>query len=487
MAETNGTNGSSSYNVPLWINGKEVTTPTTFDVISPSNSKLLWHCSSASTDDATAAVEAAQKAYNSWRKTKPVKVREIFLKAAEIIDRRAEELGSYMEEETGAPDIFAKGFNVPSTSEMVRDLAGRVSGIMGSIINCAEDGTSALVFKEPYGVVLGIAPWNAPYILGMRAVAFALATGNTCVLKGSELSPRCFWAIGSIFAEAGLPPGCLNVIYHRPQDAVAVTNTLIEHSAVKKVNFTGSTAVGSIIAGAAGKALKPVLMELGGKASAIVLDDANLEKAAFQCALGAYLHAGQICMSTERIVVHEKVLPQFTEHLKAAVDKIYPSSGSAPNLVAKAGVEKNKKLVDDAVSKGAKPVMGSNDVADTEDSKYRMRPIIVGGVKKGMDLYYTESFGPTVSLISVASEEEAIDLANDTEYGLSGSVFTESLARGIRVAKAIDSGAVHINSMSVHDEASLPHGGVKKSGWGRFNASWGMEEFLKIKTVTYQE
>ncbi|KAK5256866.1 hypothetical protein LTR16_002218, partial [Cryomyces antarcticus] len=229
----------------------------------------------------------------------------------------------------------------------------------------------------------------------MRAVAFALATGNTCVLKGSELSPRCFWAIGSIFAEAGLPPGCLNVIYHRPQDAVAVTNTLIEHSAVKKVNFTGSTAVGSIIAGAAGKALKPVLMELGGKASAIVLDDANLEKAAFQCALGAYLHAGQICMSTERIVVHEKVLPQFTEHLKAAVDKIYPSSGSAPNLVAKAGVEKNKKLVDDAVSKGAKLVMGSNDVADTEDSKYRMRPIIVGGVKKGMDLYYTESFGPT--------------------------------------------------------------------------------------------
>ena len=152
---------------------------------------------------------------------------------------------------------------------------------------------------------------NAPYILGLRSVIYALAGGNTCILKGSELSPRCFWAIGTALNEAGLPAGALNVLYHQPKDAAQITTALIEHPAIKKVNFTGSTAVGRIIAQTAGKNLKPVLMELGGKASAIVLDDADLKKAATQCALGAFLHSGQICMATERILVHKDIKAQF--------------------------------------------------------------------------------------------------------------------------------------------------------------------------------
>ena len=191
-------------------------------------------------------------------------------------------------------------------------------------------------------------------------------------------------------------------------------------------------------------------------------------------------------MSTERILVHKSIVAVFAQALRGAVGQIFDSDPStpAPPVAHSAGVEKNKKLISEAVAKGAKLIYGDFDPAET--SKYRMRPIIVGGVTKEMDLYYTESFGPSVSLIAVESDEEAIEIANDTEYGLSGAVFTENLARGLNIASKIDSGAIHINGMSVHDEARLPHGGAKKSGWGRFNGQWGLDEFLKTKTITFK-
>lgn len=215
-------------------------------------------------------------------------------------------------------------------------------------------------------------------------------------------------------------------------------------------------------------------MELGGKASAIVCDDANLQNAAFQCALGALAHAGQICMSTERILVHKSIVHQFAEELKKAIEMIYPADGESPTLVAKPAILKTHKLLEDAVSKGAKVVYG--DIAARDTNAYKMRPVVISEVKKGMDIYYTESFGPTVSLITVESDDEAIALANDTEYGLAGAVFTADLGRGLRLARRIEAGAVHINQMTVHDEACLPHGGIKKSGWGRFNSQNGLDE-----------
>lgn len=248
-----------------------------------------------------------------------------------------------------------------------------------------------------------------------------------------------------MLTEAGLPAGALNVLYHRPQDAAQITTALIEHPAVKKVNFTGSTAVGRIIAATAGKNLKPVLMELGGKASAIILDDADLSKAATQCALGSFLHSGQICMATERILVHKDVKEKFIEAFKGAVEGIFGGDKPAPILVQSANVDKNKRLVGDAVKAGAKVVYGDHEKEEPhpetkEASKTRMRPVIVDGVKKDMDLYHTESFGPSVSVIEISSEEEAIEIANDTEYGLTSAVFTENLGRGLRIAKQIESG-----------------------------------------------
>ena len=321
------------------------------------------------------------------------------------------------------------------------------------------------------------------YQFGVADPADNLVVGNTVVLKGPERAPGCYWRLADIFKKAGLPAGCLNTIIHRPQDGAEITSTLIAAPAVRKINFTGSTAVGSVIAGLAGKHLKLVLLELGGKAPAIVCEDADLQLAALQCTLGAFLYSGQICMSTERILVNAKVADKFREVLSATIEQVFPDKNGLV-LIDKTPVAKNGKLLQDAVGKGAKALYGN--VSDKRDLATAMRPVVLEGVKTDMDLYYTESFGPTVSLFVVENDEEAIKTANDTDYGLASAVFTENLQRGFRVAKQIETGAVHINSMSVHDEASLPHGGAKKSGFGRFNGEEGLKEWVRLKTIMWK-
>lgn len=303
------------------------------------------------------------------------------------------------------------------------------------------------------------------------------------MLKAPEFSPRCTWAIASVLSEAGLPPGVLNVIAHQTSDAATVTKSIIDNPLIKKVNFTGSTMVGRIVASMCGQSLKPLLLELGGKAPAIIWHDADLKAAAHACALGSFLHGGQICMSTERVIVHKSISSAFAEEFKAATGAIFPSEQDAHVLINAANVNKNKLLITDAMSKGATIITGDANAAESSDT--RLRPIIISGVKPSMDLYYTESFGPTVSLIEVETEEEALRIANDTEYGLSSAVFTNDLRTGLRFAKGIETGAVHINGMSVHDETALPHGGAKASGYGRFGST-GMQEWLRSKTVTFK-
>ncbi|KAF7719881.1 Aldehyde dehydrogenase family protein [Penicillium ucsense] len=469
---------------PLIINNESIVTDVKFEVHAPATGELSGYCAGASVDDAKRAVECAQAAFPAWSKTKAFERRDILLKAGEIMMARKEELIAYQMEETGAGRLFVE-HTFHMGVNFVKDFAGRISSIEGKVPSVNVDGESAIVYKEPYGVILSIAPWNAPLILGMRAIAQPLAAGNTVVLKGSELSPKCFWAFGDIFREAGLPAGCLNVLYHQPSDAAAVTTALIAHPFVRKVNFTGSTNVGSIIASTAGKYIKPVLLELGGKASAVVLDDADLDKAAMNCALGSFMHSGQICMSTERIIVQRGVVDQFRQKIAEHAEKLFGKDVPALCLVNAAAVTKNKKLVSDAVSRGANVLFG--DANGNESNDAHMRPLIIDGVTKEMDLYKTESFGPTVSLFVVDSEEKAIALANDTEYGLTAAVYTQNLFRGLRVAKQIESGAVHINALTVHDESTLPHGGWKSSGFGRFGGVSGLDEFLQTKVVTWYE
>ena len=328
------------------------------------------------------------------------------------------------------------------------------------------------------------APRNAPYILATRSVIFPIAAGNTAILKGSELCQRTMWALCSVFIEAGLPAGVLNLLFHAPANAPAITQQLIAHPAVKKINFTGSTMVGRIIGRLAGEHLKPVLLELGGKAPAIVWEDADLDNAAAQCALGAFLNSGQICMSTERILVHKNVRAEFEKKLVAAIEHIFGGGQDAPILINASAVTKNKSLLADALSKGARVLYGNPDAV--ESTPTRMRPVVITDVTPEMDIYKTESFGPTVAVYEIETEEEALRIANDTEYGLTSAVFTEDLRRGLRFAREIETGAVHINNMTVHDESALPHGGAKASGYGRFNAATGLAEWVRTKTVTFK-
>ncbi|THZ45071.1 salicylaldehyde dehydrogenase [Aureobasidium pullulans] len=478
-------NESEGRNVPLHIDGEEITTGQLHPVTNPTTDAKIWHISSASVQDAKKAIEAAQNAFPGWASTKPHARRDIFLRAAQIFETRAEQLRHYMKEETGAEAKFVE-FNIQATISQIKDLAGRISGIQGSLPTVDAEGRSAMVLKEPYGVVFGIAPWNAPYILGCRAFSYALAAGNTVVLKGSELSPKCFHALVDIFYQAGLPRGCLNLLFVAPKDAAEVTTSIIAHPKVLKINFTGSGRVGSIIAATAGKYLKPVLMELGGKATAIVLEDADIEKAALGCALGAFLHSGQVCMATERIAVHRSIEDNFIEAFKATIDAVFPPSLPAMTLINPQSASKVRGLIDNAVENGAAHIHGPT-AQDASAPSTSLRPVVLGKVDPKMDLHYEESFGPVVSLYSFDTLEEALVLANDTEYGLAGAVFTENLGTGLKVAKAYATGAVHINSMSIHDEPSLPHGGVKQSGFGRFNGNQGLEEFLRTKVVTWED
>ncbi|CAG2011772.1 unnamed protein product [Fusarium graminearum] len=354
------------HTVPLIINGKDVITDETFPVIGCLAGKEISRCSSVSDQNVLDAIHAAKTAFPSWSATKPSERRDIFLRAAYIFAKRKEELSGYIREEIGASKEYQE-FIIGLAMEGLRDTAGRISGaVTGQVPVSIHPDTSALVLKRPYGVFLGIAPWNAPYHLGPRSITFPLATGNLMI---------------------------------RPSDAAMVTDQLIAHPDIKKINFTGSSKVGSIISAIAGKHLKPVLMELGGKASALVLKDADLDNAAVQCTLGVFLNAGQICMSTERILVHLSIADVFKTKLQTMIKAMFGSP-------------------------------------------------------------------------------ETMSLVNDTDYGLSATIDTKDLNKAFSLAEKINSGAVHINSMSAHDEFALLHGGVKSSGFGRFNGYQGVDEFL---------
>lgn len=498
---------ASEQLVPLIINGRKVYSEDTFDVIGPGTGEVIHRSSNASVTDAQNAIAAGAEAFTSWSQSTPSRRRDIFLEAANILESRAAELKRFMIEETGSDDTWAD-FNLLLSKECLLDCAGRISGIEGRIVSPMDPSTGGLIVKEPYGVILAISPWyviqsreplqgerainvdislyltssrNAPYILGFRAVIWAIAAGNTVVFKGSELSPRTLLAVVTVLQGAGLPAGVLNYITCDRNNASAVTRALVESPTIKKINFTGSTAVGRVIAQLAGANLKPVLLELGGKAPAIVCEDANLDLAAKQCVLGAFMFSGQICMSTERIIAHKSVRPTLVEKMKEWAETLFPSSGEARVLINDEAVAKNRNLVRDALTKGASVISG--DVEISESTNTRMRPIIIGDAKPGMDIYMEESFGPTVSVLEFEAEEDALRIANDTDYGLTSAIFSRDLRKALRMAKLIESGAVHINRMTVHDETALPHGGTKSSGFGRF--ATGMDEWVRTKNITY--
>jgi acyl-CoA reductase-like NAD-dependent aldehyde dehydrogenase len=432
--------------------------------------------------DAAAAVNAASAAFGVWSQMGPNARRTLLLKGADSIEQRGPDFIASMTAETGATAAWG-AFNVRLGAAMLREAAAMTTQVAGEVIPSDQAGCLAFSVREPVGVVLGIAPWNAPVILGARAIALPLACGNTVVLKASELCPGTQYLLGAAMRDAGFPAGVVNVISHASSDAALIVESLIANPKVRRISFTGSTRVGRIVAQIAAKHLKPVLLELGGKAPMIVLDDADLEEAVRAAAFGAFMNQGQICMSTERLIVHEKVADAFMRRLaeKAASLKCgNPRSDGTEvgSLIGMEAAERVDQLLLDAVSKGARVVAGGSREATV------MRPTILDGVRPDMKIYHEESFGPVVSVIRATSDEEAIRIANDTQYGLAASVFSQNLARALAIARRVQSGMCHINGATVHDEAQMPFGGAKDSGYGRFGGRAGIDEFTELRWIT---
>jgi benzaldehyde dehydrogenase (NAD) len=456
----------------------------TFERRNPLDGSVATTAPAASVADAIAAVEAAKRAFPAWSALGPGARRALLMKAAQALEAKGEAFAAAVAHETGGSAMWA-GFNVHLAAGILLEAAAMTTQIGGELIPSDVPGSLAMGVRQPAGVVLGMAPWNAPIILGVRAIAMPLACGNTVVLKGSELCPATHGLIAEALQEAGLAPGVVNFITNAPQDAAAVVDAMIAHPAVRRVNFTGSTRVGKIIAETCARHLKPALLELGGKAPLLVLDDANIDEAVNGAAFGAFANSGQICMSTERIVVDHKIADEFVARLgakAAALPLGDPRKGPCVlgSVVDMSTVHRCNELIDDALAKGAVLVCGG------KAENTLMPATILDHVTPAMRIYHEESFGPVKPVVRVDGDEAAIACANDNEYGLSAAVFSRDTARALNVARRIESGICHINGPTVHDEAQMPFGGVKGSGYGRFGGKAGVAEFTDLRWITLQ-
>jgi acyl-CoA reductase-like NAD-dependent aldehyde dehydrogenase len=468
----------------LFINGEwtAAVDGKTYDKKNPYTGGVASHVAAGKREDARRAIDAAAAAFPAWSATPPAVRRSLFLKAADILERRMPEIAKITAEETG--QTFGWGmFNCIFAISILREGAAQAYGLIGQVIPTDLPDTTAMAIRQPVGVVVGIAPWNAPTILGMRAVALPIAYGNTVVLKASEESPGSHLAIGSVFEEAGFPKGVINVISNAPADAAEVVDELISSPKTRRISFTGSTKIGRLIAESAGRHLKRVVLELGGKAPMVVLGDADLEAAVSAANFGAFMNQGQICMSTERIVVEKSIADEFAKKLAAKAQSLKMGDPMAPDtqigsMINQSAIDRVQSLVDDAVAKGAKILCGGK----AQGPCYP--PTVVYGVTPAMRIYHEESFGPAKPVVVASDAEDALRIANDTPYGLSSAVFTRDLGKGLKAAERLEFGICHINGATVHDEPQMPFGGMKDSGYGKFGGDAGLEEFTELRWIT---
>jgi benzaldehyde dehydrogenase (NAD) len=472
---------------PSLLMGGQAATATggaSFDRHNPLDGQVATRAPAATPDDARAAVDAAAQAFPAWAAVGPGERRALLMRASQALAAKGEAIAAAMAAETGASGLWA-GFNVHLAADMLLEAAALTTQISGQIIPSNIPGSVAMAVRQPAGVVLGIAPWNAPVILAVRAIATPLACGNTVVLKGSELCPATHGLVIEALQDAGLPAGVVNFVTNAPADAAAVVEAMIAHPAVRRVNFTGSTRVGRLIGQTAARHLKPAILELGGKAPFIVLDDADIPAAVAGCTFGAFANSGQICMSTERIIVDEQVADDFVAQLTARAQALPlgdPRQGPVVlgSVVDMHTVHRANALIDDALAKGARLLCGG------KASSTLMPATLLDHVTADMDIFREETFAPVKAIVRVRGVEQAIAVANDNEFGLSSAVYGRDTARAWQVAARLETGICHINGPTVHDEAQMPFGGVKASGYGRFGGQAGIDAFTETRWITMQ-
>lgn len=448
----------------------------------PISGEVVTRAAAATVEDADAAAEAAAGAFGHWSEMGPGARRAVLNKAADLLMGKAGRFAEIVTAETGATLGWGQ-FNVALAANMLREAAALTTHVAGEVIPSDKAGVLAMAVRRPAGVALGIAPWNAPVILGVRALATPLACGNTVILKASEMCPATHSLIVETLEESGGPAGFVNLITNDLASAPPIVERLIKHPAVRRVNFTGSTKVGRRIGELCGLHLKPALLELGGKAPLVVLDDADIDDAVNAAVFGAYANQGQICMSTERIIVDRKVADVFVEKLASRARSLSvgdPKAGQPilGSLVSSDAAERVRYLTDDAAAQGAKIVVAAEINGSISTA------VVIDHVTAKMKVYAEESFGPIAAVIRVDGDDEAVRVANDTEYGLSAAVFSQNINRALDVAMRVNSGMCHINGPTVADEAQMPFGGTKASGFGRFGGRAAIAEFTDLRWIT---
>lgn len=465
-----------------WVNAQG---DATFERRHPVSNDVVTEAAAAGIDDAKKAAESAHAAYKTWRLSPPSERRRLLLKAADILESKTPQFIEVMAAEVGASALWA-GFNVHLAANVFREAASLATQIQGETIPTDKPGALSMTIRQPVGVIFSMVPWNGTVVLAARAIAYPIVCGNSVVFRGSEASPKTHALVAEALVEAGFPPGVLNYLSNAPQTAPEVVDTLIAHKAVRRINFTGSTRVGRIVAEKAAQHLKRCLLELGGKSPLIVLEDANVDEAVKAAVFGSFLYQGQICMSTERLIVDDKVADEFVakfaaraNELRAGDPAVNPQCIIGPMINPSSGVRIND-MVQDALDKGAKLACGG--VADGAV----MPATILDHVNASMKIYDEETFGPITVVVRVKNAAEAIAVANDSAYGLSSGVFGRDVNRALMVAMELEYGSVHVNGSTVQNEAQAPYGGTKNSGYGRFDGRAVIDEFTELKWLTIE-
>ncbi|MGB5246211.1 MAG: aldehyde dehydrogenase family protein [Woeseia sp.] len=469
--------------VDHWIAGKDSPPQSAkyFPVNNPLDDALMANAAAGSVDDINKAIETAHEAFQTFRHSLPKERERILCKAAELLERDRQEFIDILVDEIGSP-IKKAGFEVEKSLAFLRAAAGMTRQVTGKTIPSDAPGKFSMSIRSPIGVIAAITPFNVPLIKGTRLSCNPIALGNTVVMMPSEEAPILSHRLARLYSEAGLPDGVFNVV---SGNGYEIGDALTTHPHVKMVTFTGSCRVGQHIRELCGKHNKRMTLELGGKSPLVVMQDAKLEAAVPGAVQSIFMFQGQVCMGASRVYVHENLFDKFVESFAGVASRLKMGDLRDPDtmigpIISERQRSRVREHIEDARKKGATIVTGG------EWDGNRCQPTVLTGVTPEMTVFAEETFGPVVSVYPIKTLDEAIERSNDSNFGLSAAIYTQDISDAMRYVMEVESGMVHVNGSSLHDEPHVPFGGTKDSGYGREGTEEDIEAMTEWKWVTIQ-